>query len=616
MAEEQGLICGVCSQPIEADLVLFSGIPYHEQCVKCMIKGCNFTGCKEDYTQVTPGLFFCPLHYNEYLIHKTLPSVYKQKNMENFTNTLFQPDTEDSIQVNKPYEAFLPTIELHFSKSVDEVDFDQLRELLGDDAYIIQIKRGSIILKLVLIKEAISSGITNFFQKATIQVQKALQTLKSKFTGTLGQTIIGNLEGEPKITLPSPTKIKELYNSPSINLLQNNEELNSIDLDEVLQKVIEEAKKDNKNSLNRFIFVEKEKDVFEKAERQIREDILRNDFDMVIVNETLIANKYNDQYQQIKGQIDSNSIEERFLYHGSLINNHYGIINEGFFISGKSNSNKPKYGALFGFGVYATSNLFYASHYANDGKTLKFNQTAPVLYCKVIYNKNKVVEMKYPYKWTYRCKPIPNEVKNNYGIHHALIGMKSKYHPFDMSQIDNQYYTAEEFVFPNKFQVIPIFSFTVMRTSHLILWKDENLDNSENSRYMKELSEKMQVNVYSRKSLEESMEVVRLKRKNVIKLITNGGANLSGKKLIEEARKVIGSDFVCLVFAMSWGHFEWVKNMKNVLLTNKAEMFRKFAALNMEINSIMGFIDELEKLHKVKYYIDQNQLLNFPNIID
>ena len=150
----------------------------------------------------------------------------------------------------------------------------------------------------------------------------------------------------------------------------------------------------------------------------------------------------------------------------------------------------------------------------------------------------------------------------------------------------------------------------------MILWKDEHLDNSENSRYMKELSEKMQVNVYSRKSLEESMEVVRLKRKNVIKLITNGGANLSGKKLIEEARKVIGSDFVCLVFAMSWGHFEWVKNMKNVLLTNKAEMFRKFAALNMEINSIMGFIDELEKLHKVKYYIDQNQLLNFPNIID
>ena len=80
---EQSLICGVCSKPVEDDLVLFSGISYHQHCVKCMIKGCNFSGSKEDYMQVTPGLFFCPMHYHEYLIHKTLPSIYKQKNKEN-----------------------------------------------------------------------------------------------------------------------------------------------------------------------------------------------------------------------------------------------------------------------------------------------------------------------------------------------------------------------------------------------------------------------------------------------------------------------------------------------------------------------------------------------------
>lgn len=45
---------------------------------------------------------------------------------------------------------------------------------------------------------------------------------------------------------------------------------------------------------------------------------------MVIVNETLIMNKYNDEYQKIKNQLNCDSIEERFLYHGSfIINNEF-----------------------------------------------------------------------------------------------------------------------------------------------------------------------------------------------------------------------------------------------------------------------------------------------------
>lgn len=90
---------------------------------------------------------------------------------------------------------------------------------------------------------------------------------------------------------------------------------------------------------NRFKFLEKEKEKFERVERQIKEDTLKNDFDMVIV-------KYNNEYQKIKNQLNRNSIEERFLYYVSLINNHYGIINDEIFISDKNNSNKPKYSAL------------------------------------------------------------------------------------------------------------------------------------------------------------------------------------------------------------------------------------------------------------------------------
>lgn len=56
----------------------------------------------------------------------------------------------------------------------------------------------------------------------------------------------------------------------------------------------------------------------------------------------MVIVKYNNEYQKIKNQLNRNSIEERFLYYATLINNHCGIINDEIFISCKNNSNKPK----------------------------------------------------------------------------------------------------------------------------------------------------------------------------------------------------------------------------------------------------------------------------------
>lgn len=51
----------------------------------------------------------------------------------------------------------------------------------------------------------------------------------------------------------------------------------------------------------------------------------------------------------------------------------------------------------------------------------------------------------------------------------------------DSASKDKNYLSAEEFVFPNKFQIIPVYSFTVMRKDHYILWKDDNVENEEKS---------------------------------------------------------------------------------------------------------------------------------------
>lgn len=96
-------------------------------------------------------------------------------------------------------------------------------------------------------------------------------------------------------------------------------------------------------------------------------------------------------------------------------------------------------------------------------------------------------------------------------------------------------------------------------------------------------------------------------------MITNGGEGGNSQKLIQEARKIIGSDFVCLVFARSNSHKEWVTKMKNVLFTTDPEDFKEFVALEMEQKSISDFVKKLRKKHTdTTFIIDEKELLKFP----
>ena len=76
--------------------------------------------------------------------------------------------------------------------------------------------------------------------------------------------------------------------------------------------------------------------------------------------------------KKIKNSINPNDIEE----------NGFNVI-----------ISKGNNGALFGLGIYATSNLFYACHYGNGNERMKIYQRAPVFLCKTIYNKKEIVKI-------------------------------------------------------------------------------------------------------------------------------------------------------------------------------------------------------------------------------
>lgn len=622
------IFCTVCKEKIEPlETLYYSGNPYHKRCIKCIECQCSFTenNMLDDFICITPGLFMCRQHYENYQrmpkLSENLLQLYQDKKLENIINEKFdqpifnsdnildyKPDEifidsnmiENSFQIDKPYEYFIPTVKLHFDKSANKVDFDTLQELFGDGIKIIKVESGSTFLKIAFLS-------SNIFNNADTNLNLLLAPLREKLNSAIGQSIIGNFIDEPEIELTNDIQINDICKIKSSNLLQNPIDLEEIELNYLKKEALRFLS--NENIYKNWSFLFQNHALFDEAEKQVRSDIQKNAFEMVIIGQTIIQNKYFAQYNEIKRQIPPNNVFEGFLYHGTRIANHQKIIKTHFYMPGVDKEIKQIDFGFFGVGIYATENLFYASYYANYCNLLKINEKASIICCRVIYDKSKIIEIK---DLSFYGVKIDPKIANKFGIHHTVVGDSVYYHPISLSPNNRNVIVAGEYVFPNKYQIIPICSFIVMRTDYFILWKDENIENNENTNYMKELSREIQVNIYFKRQLDDAINLINLKKLNRIKLITNGGAQLTGKKLIEEARKIIKSNFVCLVFASDIRHYEWVSQMENVLFTNNPVFFREFARLNMNMADVLDFIHKLEEFSQLRFNINQDELLNFP----
>ena len=310
-----------------------------------------------------------------------------------------------------------------------------------------------------------------------------------------------------------------------------------------------------------------------------------------------------DDYIKIKDQIPC--ISELFLYNGSIT--------------------KTKKNGNIGEGFYATKNPFFAALKSNDNKLLGVNQKAQIIFYKTFYNNSKVKDL---IDESFKGKPIEDDIKNNYGINHALVGGDSKgFIPIKQEEKERYSITAEEFAFSNNIQIIPLCLLTVMRKDHFILWKDDKFNDLTSIKKDKDalslikLSRKMEVNVYFKHSVDEALNLIKNKKYSPFKLITKAGKNKNGKYLIENARKFTRSDFVCLVYATNIDHMKWISKMTNVLFTLNSIIFLEFAELKLNEIDVLAFDKKLRedknfaqllKTLKYNYWKTyEKELLNF-----
>lgn len=77
--------------------------------------------------------------------------------------------------------------------------------------------------------------------------------------------------GDPIYTEPNESKIQELYNKPSINILQYTKELEEVDIEEIKNKVMTKLPKEKKKNW-KFLF--SHQNIFDEFEEQVKNDTL------------------------------------------------------------------------------------------------------------------------------------------------------------------------------------------------------------------------------------------------------------------------------------------------------------------------------------------------------
>ncbi|KAK8838548.1 hypothetical protein M9Y10_033177 [Tritrichomonas musculus] len=461
--------------------------------------------------------------------------------------------------LSKFYKYLFPTATFRFEIELKNIKFDEFIDILPNDMIIASIERGCTLVTIAFITLEITKEENTIFFNEINQIYEKLNLSN-------GHHIAGKVSSKPEVHFPRDFNIiNDLNGQLARNIIFEKDFLIGDDYKSIkksIKKFIDRKKKEDwKLIFDHF-------ELFQEAEEEIRNNIENNEFEMTVIDQTIIPSNYFQNYEKIKKNIlkilkkisinDSEKFE-LFLYHGTKFSNHRKIIEEHFENPYSEVQRTDK--SYFGKGIYATDNIFYASLYGNNYRQMKANDISSVFCCLSIHNPKYATDIKDDVdEELVAGKPLPEKIINNYGIHRVLVGDKKSYHVIQKEEIIDSNLVAYEFVFPNKYQIIPIFSFKVMRSDFYILWADEN---GKHIKYSNDLRKNVAENIYYSSGGAAIAEIVERKKKNKIKLIISYENPDSARSIIEGVRDCYGSDIVCLIFSTDEKQIKFAESIEN-----------------------------------------------------
>ena len=411
------------------------------------------------------------------------------------------------------------------------------------------------------------------------------------------------------------------------------------------------------NYLNKKIKNQDVKDLIDLIDNNQREDIIAfwsilskyQDFNLLFEKDfsKMIENSYID-YSLVSVQIyqhkrrkdfieklkDCPNCEVRYLLHGTQIDPISKILTDEFKYTKK---------AFYGLGVYFTDMIDYVSFYCGGNSYSSrrdlWNKIIPVgnsiscIASEVFYDKDKKKKINQQHTIIFDDFPTYEEMKSN-REHKKQMVEKNGINFIEVETIHGHTFKTEkdidslrkngkfignEYVITEMEQILPLYGLTLKRNEYLIIWRDPCFDKkNEWDNFLEQrkmfIYKESKMNAYFVGTIEKGLEIILRKRYNKIILISNIGKDLSGKKFVEVARKILGFDVLVLFFSNNKNNFGWLQTFPNALYTSMNNFYEKYLK-NYNKEGLNQLKKEVENQYKIKLNFTDD-FLKYPNFND
>ena len=368
--------------------------------------------------------------------------------------------------------------------------------------------------------------------------------------------------------------------------------------------------------------------------------LFEKDFSKMIENSYIDYSLVSVQIFQHKRREDfinklknCSNCEARYLLHGTQVDPISNILTDEFKYTKK---------AFYGLGIYFTDMIDYVSFYCGEGSSsdnrLLWNKIIPVgkdiscIASEVFYDKDKIHKIYEQNVIRFDHFPTYEEMNNNPKYKKQMVEKNG----INFIEVDTEYGHAiksekgidderkkgrligNEYVITEMEQILPLYGLTLKRNEYLVIWRDpcfgkkNEWDNFLEQRKMF-IYKESKMNAFFVGTIEEGLEIILRKRYNKIILISNIGKDLSGKKFIEVARKILGFDVMVLFFSNNTSNFNWLQKFPNALYTNMNNFYEKYVT-NYNENGLKQLKKEVENQYKIKLNFT-NDFMKFPKFV-
>ena len=536
---------------------------------------------------------------------------------------IFQvPPKIKSIDLRNKLEIFLATTNFEF----------RLRGKLYADNQIISFEEGDTIY--IYKKQEQKQNVTNQqSKKLNSNLSKILHLFLVKFISTkindfqmlsnnILRSVISELKENIILIIDKSNNIK-IYTKENFerNIISYANYIYITIGENEINYIISTLEENTINEIIKFhkllLFYDQYKTFFEET---LSETLEKSYFEYSISGIQLLSIKDNNQYFEESKKCQN--IINKYLFHE--IPSNLDIVNNNIL----NYSKKPS----FGMGFYFTDSLDYLAYKSGNknNKPISVNSSFSCNISQIYYDNNlkkNITDFTY-FNNELDHFPTYEEINMNYsnkkvvknGLHFARVKSNSGQiiNENDLKEKNRNNLIGKEYVITEKEQVLPLFNLDFKINESLIIWRDPTINENKSNAKVFNVSKMyinqfLRINAYFKDSIENALELIKRKKLNKIILISNIGLDLSGKKLMEIARKILDFPVIILFFSKNLMHLKWIQEEKNILFTSETNFYKKYI-LNYNEKDLIELKKEIENNFKIKLQFTRDYL-KFPKFI-